>query len=111
MTTPIPLADQAAKLDRILDERVGFYRLGVKKGTLALDVAARKHAEVEAIRKSFAFLVANAGWIRAEAQRRREMREAEAEIESLREHPAVQSVLTEFPGAEVTGVHHLEPTP
>lgn len=91
----IPLAAQAEKLNRILDERVRFYRLGVRRNTLELNVAAEKHAEVDAIRRSFRFLVDNADWIRAEAQRRAALRDAMAD-------PAVTAVMAEFPGATAT---------
>lgn len=117
MTAPIPLAEQMSNLDRILDERVRFYRLGAKKQTLALDVAAEKHREVEDIRRSFAFLVANQDWIRAEAKRRAERAAADAEwaseaaakqralaedIAALRGDPATAAVLAEFPDAAIT---------
>lgn len=104
MTTPIPLAAQRAKLDRLLDERIGFYRLGVKKGTLALDAAAQKHAECEAIRRSFAWLCDNHEWIRAEARRRARLAEDRAIFD---EEPAAAAVRAAFPDATVT----LSPEP
>ena len=64
------LADLAAKLDRLLDDRVHWYRAGVKKGTLALEAAAEKQSEIEAIRRQFRWLVANAWWLRPVAAQR-----------------------------------------
>lgn len=110
MTTApvIPLAEQAAKLDRILDDRVRLYKLGVSKKTVKLAEAAQKHAEVEAIRRSFRFLVDNAGWIRAEAQRRRNAHATDAEWDGAandgaeEERALAGAVLAEFPDATVT---------
>lgn len=107
----IPLPEQQAKLNRILDERVAHYRRGVRKGSLALDTAAMKHAEVEAIRASFAFLVDNADWIRAEHRRRIEaQRRADAraaEMAEMSRHPAVAAVL-DLPGSEIADIRDLE---
>lgn len=97
----IPLASQREKLHRLLDERATHYRRAVDKGRLALDVAAAKHAELLAIRRTFDWLIANHDWIRAEAQRRQVEARKSAEIEA---HPAVAAVLTAFPEAVVTAV-------
>lgn len=70
MSTQPSLDDLAAKLDRLLDDRVHWYRAGVKKGTLTLDAAAEKQAEIEAIRRQFRWLVANAWWLRPVAAQR-----------------------------------------
>lgn len=108
----IPLAEQQAKLGRLLDERVAHYRRAVDKGTRSLEWASAKQAEIEAIRASFAYLVANAGWIKSEHQRRIDQtrRDAEraAELEELKREPAVAAVLDEFPGAEIAEVRKLE---
>jgi ribosomal 50S subunit-associated protein YjgA (DUF615 family) len=100
----IPLDEQKAKLDRLLDERITHYRRGVKKGTLALEAASAKHAECEAIRASFAFLVRNQVWIREEFLRRRAMAE---QIAIMDQDPAVQAVRRAFPEAEVTAVRKI----
>ena len=98
---PIPIADQMAKLERLLDERVVHYRRGVTKGRLAIDVAAFKHHECESIRRSFRFLVDNHEWIRAEALRRNAERRA---IEAAESDPAVAATLAAFPDAEIAAV-------
>lgn len=77
MSTP-PLPALAEKLDRLLDDRVHWYRTGVKKGTMALEAAAEKQAEVEAIRRQFRWLVDNAWWLKPVAEQRR--REIDAAI-------------------------------
>lgn len=100
----ITLEQQQEKLERLLDERVTHYRRGVAKGRLALDVASAKHAECEAIRASFAFLVRHQAWIRAEAQRRRSIA---AELAAAERDPAVQAVKATFPDAEVAAVRSL----
>lgn len=101
----IPLAEQKAKLDRLLDERITHYRRGVSKGRLSLDTAAIKHAECEAIRASFAFLVRHHAWIKAEFHRRRDHAEQVAAIE---QDPAVQAVKAAFPEAEVSAVRKIK---
>ena len=102
----IPLAEQKAKLDRLLDERITHYRRGVSKGRLSLDTAAIKHAECEAIRASFAFLVRHHAWIKAEFQRRRD--HAEQLAASVAHDPAVQAVKAAFPEAEVSAVRKIK---
>ncbi len=97
----ISLADQQTKLGRLLDERATHYRRAVAKDRLTLEVAAHKHAEVEAIRSTFRWFVVNADWIRAEAQRRKAHA---AQMADISERPAVKALLNAFPDAEVTAV-------
>lgn len=108
MTAAFPLDAQLAKLGRILDERVAHYRRAVEKGARPLEWAAAKHAECEAIRRSFAWLAANAQWIRPEAERRQAAQRLAAEAETLRDEPAVAAVLDAIPGAEITEVRPLD---
>lgn len=91
--SPIPLDAQAAKLGRILDDRIKLYRLTARKQPARLEEMSAKHAECEAIRRTFAWFVANADWIRDMAQRRRAHAEAIAEIER---HPAVAALRETF---------------
>jgi len=133
MPPPITLEQQADKLERMAAERIAHYRRAVEKGTRPLEWAAGKQAEVEAIRRSFAFLVANQDWIRAEAQRRAERARREAEmadaaiddhtgeagdsrqspaslldeIEQLKNEPAVAAALAAFPGAQIDDVREI----
>lgn len=99
----MPLDAQRTKLERLLDDRIRFYRLGVRKGTLPLDEAAGKHAECEAIRQTFRWFVANADWIRAEARRRQEAARQQAEIDDLlTTSEAARAVVEAFPDAAIT---------
>jgi len=95
---PMPLDAQLAKLGRILDDRVKLYRLTARKQPARLEEMAAKHRECESIRATFAWFVANAGWIKPEAQKRRAHAEALAEIEK---HPAVAALRETFPDADV----------
>lgn len=95
---PMPLDAQLAKLGRILDDRIGLYRLTAKKQPDKLEEMSTKHAECDAIRRTFAWFVANADWIKPEAQKRRAHAEALAEIEK---HPAVAALRETFPDADV----------
>lgn len=110
---PLPLDAQLVKLERILADRVQFYKLGVRKGRLATDVGAEKHAECDDILRSFRWLAANIDWIKPEAQRRRDSARQAAEADALRaeleHHPAVAAVREEFPGAEIADVRPLAP--
>ena len=105
----IPLADQRAKLDRLLEERLKWYRLAVRKGTMTAEVGVEKVAEVEAIRASFRFLVDNADWIRDEARKRQIRARQEADLRALENEPAVAAVKAAFPESEITRVTRLEP--
>lgn len=111
--TAMPLDAQLAKLGRILDDRIGLYRLTAKKQPAKLEEMATKHAECEAIRRTFAWFVANADWIRAEAKRRRERAAVDAaraaELDELRADPTVRAVFDEFPGAEIAAINDMEP--
>lgn len=107
MTMSLP--DLDAKLGRILDDRIGLYRLSHKKGHLELDVAAEKQAECEAIRRAFSWFASNAGWIKAEAVRRQAVARQRAELAEIEAEPAVAAVLDEFPGATVTSVTQRQP--
>lgn len=100
----ISLTDQKIKLDRLLDERATHYRRGLNKNRLTFDEATTKHAEVDAIRRTFAWLIANADWIRKEDQRRRLHAEQMAELER---HPAVAAVLSAFPDAAIAAVRPI----
>ena len=106
--TRIPIEAQKAKLDRLLDERVAHYKRAVDKGSRSLEWASAKQSECEAIRASFAFLVAHADWIRPEAQRRAQAARLAAEAETLRTEPAAAAVLDAFPGAEITDIRNIE---
>lgn len=110
---PMPLDAQLAKLGRILDDRIGLYRLTAKKQPAKLEEMSTKHAECDAIRRTFAWFVANADWIRAEAKLRQKRAEADAaraaEIADLSQHPAAAAVLDAFPGAEIA-INDLEST-
>jgi len=108
---PMPLDAQLAKLGRILDDRIGLYRLTAKKQPDKLEEMSTKHAECDAIRRTFAWFVANADWIRVEAKRRRDTAAADAasaeELDQLRDDPAVRAVLDEFPDATLE-IHDME---
>jgi len=93
-----PLDAQRAKLDRILDDRIKLYRLTASKQPAKIAEMSAKHAECEDIRRTFAWFVANAGWIR-EAARERAHADAMAEIS---QHPAAAALRETFPDAAVT---------
>jgi hypothetical protein len=113
--TDLSLAGQQAKLARLIEGRRALYRTGVAKGRMNLEDAARHDQELVALWRTFVWFVANADWIRAEAQARRLRAEAEAaraaELAALAEHPDVQAVQAAFPGAVLADVRPLTPTP
>lgn len=105
----VSLREQADEAQRELGMRHHVYPGLVKRGKMSEAEMAVAIARMRAIRDTLRLFAEHEDAIRdtlATAIRRR--REAE-EIESLREHPAVQSVLDVFPDAEMTGVRHLEP--
>lgn len=106
---PMPLAEQLAKLERILKERVRFYKLGVSKERLSSEVGATKHRECQDIYRSFRRYVVNADWIDPEIERRRAHAEALAEAER---DPLVAELREHFPGAtlELRELPHDPPT-
>lgn len=64
MTLALP--DLLDKLDRILDDRVGLYKLTARKYPARLEEMAAKHAEVEQIRRTFRWCVAKAEQLKAD---------------------------------------------
>lgn len=80
-----PIEVQAEKVNRMIDDRIGFYRLGVKKGTLDLQVASAKQTECEDIRLTFATLVEHQDAVReaVKASIARKKRKKEAEDRAL----------------------------
>lgn len=105
------LQDQQAKLDRLLNERVAHYKRAVDKGIRPLEWASAKQGECEAIRRTFAFLVANADWIRDEHRRRCDEAARRRELDALRDDPAVAAVLDALPCAAIADVREISPAP
>lgn len=103
----LTLLEMHAKLTRILEDRVKLYELSNRKGNLAEAALETKRAEVRQIYQTFSLLVQFGDEFKDLIKAKRAIAERDAEVAELREHPAAQAVLTEFPGAEVAGVRPL----
>lgn len=90
---------QLEKLDRLCEDRVALYRSLVNRGTMDDATAATKQRELETVRRTFAWLVANLDWISAEAARRK----AAADMAATARDPLAVGLLELMPdGTAVT---------
>lgn len=94
-TDRTPLAEQIAEVEREIRQRARCYPKWVEQGRYLQATADRKLAALRDVQSTLIWLEANLGWIRPEAERRRELRDVCTE-------PAVAAVLAEFPDARIT---------
>ena len=106
----LPLDAQAEKLGRILDQRVAHYRRAVRLGRRPLEWGALKHAECEDIRRSFAWLLTNHDWIKAEDHQRNAIARFERE-QADHEAAAIAEIMRVFPDAQVVSPAISAPEP
>lgn len=105
---PILADEQIEEVEREIRHRMRLYPEWVSKGRYKLDTAARKIAVMRRVRDTLAWLADNRAWIDAEHKRRVARARLEAEAETLRDDPAVETLLDAFPEAEITHVRHIE---
>lgn len=91
------LARQLAKLDRMCTDRVRLYQGLVERGRMQLTDASAKQLEVEDLRRSFAWFVANHDWIKAEYERRKQSAETVAGMQAAAHDPLVMGLLEQLP--------------
>lgn len=106
----VSLREQADEAQRELGMRHRVYPGLVKRGKMSAAESAVAIDRMRAIRDTLRLFADHEDAIRSALSTAIKRRREDAEIETLREHPAVQTVLDVFPGATVTGVHTLEPT-
>lgn len=104
----LTLFQMQEKLERILNDRLKLYEVSYRKGYLDDIGRDQNRAEVAQIRKTFALLVQYGDDFRDLIAGKRALAERDAEIAELAEHPAVKTVLAEFPGSQIADVHELQ---
>lgn len=104
----IPLDEQIREVEREIRQRARLYPKWVEDGRYKQDTADAKLATMRAVHDTLMWLEQNRDWIRSEAERRLLAERLRAEADSLRDEPAVATLLDAFPGAEITDVRNIQ---
>lgn len=104
----VPLDEQIREVEREIRQRARLYPEWIAKGRYKPETAEAKLAAMRAAHDTLMWLEANIDWIKLEAARRAHEKRLAAEADSLREHPAVQTVFDAFPDATISDVRNLK---
>ena len=104
----VSLREQADEAQRELAMRHRVYPGLVKRGKMTETEQAVAIARMRAIRDTLRLFAEHEDAIRSALATAIQRRKDAAEIDALREHPAVKAVLGAFPDADIAEVRHLE---
>lgn len=97
----IPLAEQEKEAHRELGDRYKRYSARVKAGKMTQEAADLGIARMRAIRDTLRLFARFEDEVRATVAHCLKAEDVAAEVEILKQNPAVQAVLAAFPGADV----------
>lgn len=100
------LDEQIEEVGKEIRDRERRYPVMVEKGRLLKETADRKLNVMRRVHDTLSIIRMHQDWIRPGLARRIEDRKAR---EAAENHPVVQAIKEEFPGAEVSAVRHVDP--
>lgn len=107
-TGKVSLREQADEAQRELAMRHRVYPGLVKRGKMSAAESAVSIDRMRAIRDTLRLFADHEDAVRAALAGSIRRKKEAAEVEALREHPAVQAVFDAFPDADIAEVRHLE---